>query len=199
MTAISTFNDDSISILSQWLIFAGLSIFLHAALMLSLTKSNHHPTDEINWRSTSYSPSIALPSNIHFTNTSTPAAEAKAKMMPEKKTAFRTLSAQAEETSPSISHLKTHAATLAKTPPPLPYPETARQAKHSGSVTLKAKINLKGRIQDINVVSSSGHSVLDEAATRWFQSLLFTPEIKNGRYIPSIITQKINFKLVSEK
>jgi protein TonB len=46
------------------------------------------------------------------------------------------------------------------------YPQAARQARLTGSVRLAVRIRADGSLDDVTIMQSSGHTVLDEAAKR---------------------------------
>ena len=48
----------------------------------------------------------------------------------------------------------------------LNYPEEARRRNISGSLRLDVAINADGSVNDISVIRSSGHKLLDDAAIR---------------------------------
>jgi protein TonB len=48
----------------------------------------------------------------------------------------------------------------------LNYPEQARRQKLSGKLSLDVAINANGTIQNVEIIESSGHTVLDDAALR---------------------------------
>ncbi|MDR0379207.1 MAG: TonB family protein [Candidatus Accumulibacter sp.] len=51
------------------------------------------------------------------------------------------------------------------------YPEQARRLGFEGTVTLFVEVSGDGRVEDVRVVASSGHSILDNAAVRGFYAL----------------------------
>lgn len=71
------------------------------------------------------------------------------------------------------------------------YPEQARIGKIFGSIRLMVAINSNGSVHDIQVLKSSGHRVLDDAAIRSVQKAapfdLFPPAIKKDTDILEII------------
>lgn len=71
------------------------------------------------------------------------------------------------------------------------YPEQARQGKIFGSIRLMVAINSNGSVQNIQVLKSSGHRILDDAAIRSVKKAApfdtFPPEIKKDTDILEII------------
>ena len=68
------------------------------------------------------------------------------------------------------------------------YPKLAREARVSGTVTLKIIVNEKGDVTDVKVLS--GHPLLQEAAARAAWQWKYAPTVLDGRPIPvtSIVT-----------
>jgi protein TonB len=64
------------------------------------------------------------------------------------------------------------------TPPP--YPRKARRLGYEGIVMLKVLINENGRVDDLTVLESSGHNVLDRAALSAVRKWLFEPGTEGG-------------------
>ncbi len=75
------------------------------------------------------------------------------------------------------------------------YPERARRMNQEGSTLLKARVDQDGQVVQVQIVASSGHPVLDEAAQQAVQTWRFAPAQKNGEAIPSWVTVPINFSL----
>jgi protein TonB len=55
------------------------------------------------------------------------------------------------------------------------YPEQARRLGLEGTVTLFVEVSGDGRVEDVRVVASSGHPLLDNAAIRGFYALGWLP------------------------
>ena len=64
------------------------------------------------------------------------------------------------------------------TPPP--YPRKARRLGYEGIVMLKVLIDENGRVDDLTVLKSSGHTVLDRAALSAVGKWLFEPGTEGG-------------------
>ena len=61
-----------------------------------------------------------------------------------------------------------------------PYPRKARRLGYEGLVMLKVLINETGRVDDLTVIKSSGHTVLDHAALSAVKKWLFEPGTEGG-------------------
>jgi protein TonB len=61
-----------------------------------------------------------------------------------------------------------------------PYPRKARRMGYEGTVMLKVLINKNGRVDDLTVLKSSGHTVLDRAALSAVRKWLFEPGTEGG-------------------
>jgi protein TonB len=93
--------------------------------------------------------------------------------------------------SPQIAHK----AQLVSAPPPLVYPAEAIKQNAIGKVSIRAQIDMYGKINQIEVIASSGYKVLDEAAIKWFRELSFKPANDGTSPINSIVSQTISFDL----
>ena len=61
-----------------------------------------------------------------------------------------------------------------------PYPRKARRLGYEGTVMLKVLIDENGRVDDLTVLKSSGHTVLDRAALSAARKWLFEPGTEGG-------------------
>ena len=61
-----------------------------------------------------------------------------------------------------------------------PYPRKARRLGYEGIVMLKVLIDENGRVDDLAVLKSSGHTVLDRAAVSAVKNWLFEPGTEGG-------------------
>lgn len=61
-----------------------------------------------------------------------------------------------------------------------PYPRKARRLGYEGIVLLKVLIDENGRVDDLAVIQSSGHTVLDRAALSAVKKWLFEPGTEGG-------------------
>lgn len=77
----------------------------------------------------------------------------------------------------------------------LKYPESAKNQKIEGSVTVEYTIETDGSVDDINVIKSD-HPVLEDEAKRVIKLLdKWIPSSKKGKPIKTKYKQVINFKL----
>lgn len=83
---------------------------------------------------------------------------------------------------------------LAGNRPPI-YPAAARWAGYEGVVILRVALNACGRVTEANVAASSGHPVLDDAASRAVRKWRFRPGMKNGRAVENELLVPIRFSL----
>lgn len=79
--------------------------------------------------------------------------------------------------------------------PPPQYPPQARRLNQQGQVILRAKVDAQGRVQQVEILSSSGFPALDSAAQQAVQQWQFRPALKNNVPIESWVTVPIQFAL----
>lgn len=77
------------------------------------------------------------------------------------------------------------------------YPPVARRRGLEGKVVLRVAVTAAGTAGDISVVSSSGHTMLDDAAARAVRAWRFRPAQRSGAAIDSILEVPIVFRLVT--
>lgn len=75
------------------------------------------------------------------------------------------------------------------------YPEKARNAQLSGSVTLKVHISESGEVLHCLVLASEPQGVFDSSAISAVEKWGFEPAIKNGQKVASYLVQKVSFKM----
>jgi len=75
------------------------------------------------------------------------------------------------------------------------YPKSARRRGREGLVTVEATIAADGSVEDVRVVSSSGHRDLDESAVAAVSSARFAPATLAGAAISAAIRLTFDFKL----
>ena len=79
---------------------------------------------------------------------------------------------------------------------PVPhYPEVARLRSWEGKVVYEALILKSGRVGHLNLLASSGHRSLDNAARKAISHWQFKPAISSGRVIDSQVEIPITFSL----
>jgi TonB family C-terminal domain len=81
-----------------------------------------------------------------------------------------------------------------KNPPP-EYPRLARKREYTGKVTLNVEVKADGRCGQVQLVTSSGYHMLDNAATGAVKEWRFTPAKKWGKAITSFTEITVNFQL----
>ncbi len=75
------------------------------------------------------------------------------------------------------------------------YPSFSRRRGEEGLVKLAIHINDEGKITNINIVQSSGHSRLDQAAKTAVEQASFTPATLNNKVVASIKKLSVRFDL----
>lgn len=77
-----------------------------------------------------------------------------------------------------------------------PYPEVARRMGEEGTTTVKIDIDAAGQITDVSLISSSGSSLLDNAAINWVkQHWKYKAAVEAGKPVPSTTEAAIKFDL----
>lgn len=85
---------------------------------------------------------------------------------------------------------------VADVAPPPPYPAQARLRRLSGEVTLRIRVDALGRPMQASIESSSGSSLLDEAARKFVMARWhFLPATQDGRPVEAEALVPINFVL----
>lgn len=78
------------------------------------------------------------------------------------------------------------------------YPQRAKQRGWEGSVLLRLLVDAQGRVADVEIVESSGHDVLDEAAAEAVRAWRFRPAHRGATACASRVLQKFDFVLVRQ-
>ncbi len=78
--------------------------------------------------------------------------------------------------------------------PPL-YPAQAIAARQEGTVTLRLEIGPSGSVVKVEVLSSSGHAVLDAEAVRAVRSWRFVPATERGLPVAAAVRLPVRFTL----
>jgi len=79
--------------------------------------------------------------------------------------------------------------------PPPAYPAMSRRVGEQGRVVLRVLVNPKGRSDDVEIRSSSGHSRLDDAARETVRRWRFVPAKRGDQPVPAWVLIPISFKL----
>jgi len=80
------------------------------------------------------------------------------------------------------------------TPQPY-YPDSARRAGKEGRVLLRVLVDEEGKAKAVEVNSSSGHELLDQAASEALKKWRFVPAHADGRPIETWVKVPIEFQL----
>lgn len=75
------------------------------------------------------------------------------------------------------------------------YPRSARRAGLEGVVKINALVDASGVVTSAEVLVSSGHTALDQAALEAVRRALFAPALQEGRRVPCRIVIPIRFQL----
>lgn len=79
---------------------------------------------------------------------------------------------------------------------PVPkYPEMARKAGLEGVTVVKMLIDIDGSVIDVQILKSSGNSLLDESAAAAARQSKFTPAKQRDRSVRVWVSRKFEFKL----
>ena len=79
--------------------------------------------------------------------------------------------------------------------PPPSYPIIARKRGYQGNVVLEVLIDKRGKVLDLRIFSSSGHSILDKTAIASVKKWLFEPGMRGSDKIEMWVRIPIRFKL----
>ena len=79
--------------------------------------------------------------------------------------------------------------------PGLEYPRLAKREEWEGTVVLRAQVLPSGRVGNVSVQKSSGHSVLDDAALTAAKTWSFVPATQGGQPVAGTVTFPVQFKL----
>lgn len=103
---------------------------------------------------------------------------------------------RSQRTAPPVHKgIVREAAPLYKTNPPPKYPRMARRRGLQGVVTIEAKVNNRGTVDELRLFSSSGHRVLDKAALRAVRAWRFSPGTVGGRAQSMWVKVPVRFTL----
>ena len=82
--------------------------------------------------------------------------------------------------------------------PPV-YPAQAIQNGWEGTVVLRLHVGTDGSVEEVEVISSSGHTVLDDAAIRSVRGWRFEPACRLGRPVACTVRQPLRFALMHRR
>ena len=75
------------------------------------------------------------------------------------------------------------------------YPKRARRRGHEGTVVLEVLVDGNGRVKDLRIITSSGHSVLDKAAMKSVNGWLFEPGMVGDEKVEMWVRVPVRFEL----
>ncbi|MBU1055661.1 MAG: energy transducer TonB [Proteobacteria bacterium] len=84
---------------------------------------------------------------------------------------------------------------LYKTNPPPAYPRIARRRGYQGIVILNVLVDENGRVKNLKLFTSSGHSILDKAALNSVKTWVFEPGTKGRSRMAMWVRVPIRFEL----
>ena len=87
---------------------------------------------------------------------------------------------------------------LISTPKPLKYPRWALRQGWEGRFSIAIEVRKDGSVGTFKVMQSTGHKILDQAATDAVRSWKFHPAMKNGQPVVECAQIPVTFK-ISEK
>ncbi|MCI5221114.1 MAG: energy transducer TonB [Candidatus Electrothrix sp. AR4] len=87
------------------------------------------------------------------------------------------------------------AAPLYKSNPSPQYPRMARRRGLEGVVTIETKIDINGKVTELRIFASSGHSILDKAALKAVRRWRFSPGTVGGRAQSMWVKVPVRFEL----
>jgi periplasmic protein TonB len=80
--------------------------------------------------------------------------------------------------------------------PPAPrYPPASRRLREEGEVLVRVLIDADGRPVELNLLRSSGHSRLDDAALSAVRAAIFRPYVSSGRARAAYVRVPVEFAL----
>jgi protein TonB len=79
---------------------------------------------------------------------------------------------------------------------PVPqYPLIARRRGYQGTVVLQVLVSREGKVKDLSLSVSSGHSILDQAALASVKAWLFDPGTRGGEKVDMWVKVPVRFQL----
>jgi protein TonB len=78
---------------------------------------------------------------------------------------------------------------------PLTYPAVSRRIREEGDVLLRVLVNAAGSADQVELVTSSGHARLDEAARESVRRWKFVPAKRGEQPVPAWVLVPISFRL----
>ncbi len=84
---------------------------------------------------------------------------------------------------------------LISTPKPISYPRWALRQGWEGRFSIAIEVKLDGTVGRYKVMQSTGHEVLDKAATKAVLTWKFHPARKNGKAVVDCVQIPVNFEI----
>ena len=81
-----------------------------------------------------------------------------------------------------------------KNQPRLLYPKAAQENSFSGKTEIVLLVSKTGKVDDVQIVKSSGYKVLDSAAVDYSKNLVFNPALVHGQPVSARVKWTVNFK-----
>lgn len=75
------------------------------------------------------------------------------------------------------------------------YPPSSVRLNQEGTTSIKFTVNTDGSVSNVQVVGSSGHDALDEAAIKCASNWRYKPAQQNGQPVPAPWTTNVQWKL----
>lgn len=80
-----------------------------------------------------------------------------------------------------------------KSHPRLLYPKAARDNNYSGKTEVILLVSKNGTVDDVEILRSSGYSILDSVSVEYSKNLLFNPALANGEPVSTRVRWGIQF------
>ncbi|MGB5687195.1 MAG: energy transducer TonB [Candidatus Electrothrix sp.] len=100
-----------------------------------------------------------------------------------------------QTTQPMGTPLVREATPLYTNNPPPEYPRMAKRRGLEGVVTIEAHIGINGRVEDLRLFTSSGHTILDKAALKAVRTWQFSPGTVGGKAQSMSVKVPVRFAL----
>ena len=110
-----------------------------------------------------------------------------AALIPEKK--------KASVTPPQSNKVVREARPAYKNNPRPPYPKRARRRGYQGTVVLEALVDRSGKVKELRILRSSGHTILDKAALKSVNGWLFEPGMVGDEKVDMWVRVPVRFEL----
>jgi protein TonB len=102
---------------------------------------------------------------------------------------------EGNSTIASLSSLVRQATPLYRQNPVPDYPLLGRKRGYQGTVVLEVLVSREGRVKELSLSTSSGYSVLDQAALTSVKTWLFEPGTRGGEKVDMWVKVPVRFQL----